>query len=101
MIPSVLEAVLGSSLTRPIYAKDEAPKTPAMEMAGVLVNNGVAFVSVMAIPSTWLFGTVAVLGVKVDVCWSPGFGPEDPCDPCVSLDRLSIVPPISPCPRQD
>ena len=49
MIWSVLEADLGSSFTRPTYAKARAPKTPAMENAEVAVNTGVAVVSVMVV----------------------------------------------------
>jgi len=64
VILSVLEAVLGRSFTRPTYAKDKTPKTPAMEKAEVVVNTAVVFVSAMTIFSTRLFETVAVLGVK-------------------------------------
>jgi len=35
-----------------------------MVKARVAVNTGIMFVSAMAIPSAWLFETVAVLGVK-------------------------------------
>lgn len=45
---SVLEAVFGSALMRPKYAKARAPKTPAIEKAEVVVNSEVVTVMVIA-----------------------------------------------------
>jgi hypothetical protein len=47
VILSVLEADLGSSSTRPTYAKARALKTPTMEKAEVAVNTGVTVASVI------------------------------------------------------
>jgi len=63
VILSVLEAVLGRSFTRPMYAKARTPKTPAMEKAEVVVNTAVVFVSAMTMFSAWLFEMLAVLVV--------------------------------------
>ena len=46
---SILEAVLGSSFTRPTYAKARTPKTPAMEKTEVAVNISVAVASGIAV----------------------------------------------------